>query len=209
MPSISAVSAEFAAKHLTKAMEHYKIDSPRRIAMFLAQLAHESNSLKDLSENLNYSAEGLLKVFPEYFNEETAKLYARNPEKIANRVYANRYGNGNEASGDGWRYRGAGAMQLTFKDNHARAAKEFGKSLEELGDWLRTVPGACWSAAWFWHVNAINTVADKPDTWRGSRNGFTGLDPFDYTTVIINGGQRGAAERRSKHAITKKALGIK
>ena len=99
---------------LNEILPKYEINTPLRIAHFLAQVLHESTYLKDDTENLNYSAAGLLKIFPKYFPDEaTAILYARKPERIANRVYANRMQNGNEASGDGWKYRGRGILQIT------------------------------------------------------------------------------------------------
>lgn len=98
--------ADDLTEALNAAMESYGIDSVMEVSAFLAQVGHESGSFKFFKENLNYSADGLLKIFPKYFNAATAATYARNPEKIANRVYANRMGNGDEASGDGWKYRG-------------------------------------------------------------------------------------------------------
>ena len=109
-------------------MEKFGIDNPLRLSHFLSQCAHESGNFKLVRENLNYSADGLRKIFPKYFPTiEVANKYARQPEKIANRVYANRMGNGDEASGDGWKYKGAGFVQLTGKDNYTA----FGKAINE------------------------------------------------------------------------------
>jgi len=150
-------------KPLTDAMIEFGIDTPKRQTMFLATVAHESAGLTRLSENLSYSAAGLRGTFRKYFTDDQAEIYARHPQMIANRVYANRGGNGNEASGDGWFFRGAGAIQLTFHDNHLACANHFGIPLLQIGEWLRTPEGACRSAAWFWSVNNINKYADLGD----------------------------------------------
>src|SRR5690606_28401440 len=112
--------------YLNDTLYKYAIISPTRIRHFLTQVLHESGNLNTTKENLNYSKEGLLKTLSKYFNNTTAAQYARNPEKIANKVYANRMGNGNEASGDGWKYRGQGYMQLTGKANYQMLSKELG-----------------------------------------------------------------------------------
>lgn len=209
LPALNPVTAVVILPVLNLAFKAYKIDTPRRQAIFLAQAAHESASFKSLEENLNYTAHRLMQVWPKRFNEALAIKYAGKPKELANFVYANRYGNGDEASGDGWTFRGSGAFQTTFKDNHARAAKVFGKTLEEVSPWLRTPSGAVWGAALYWHDNALNAIADKPDTWRGTRNKIPGLDPIDYISVAINGGRHGLAERRSKYSVAAKALGVK
>ena len=208
MPHAAQANVIRAAVPLTDAMAHYQINTKERQAAFLAQLAHESASLLAMTENLNYRAADLLRVFKKYFTTEQAAVYERKPEKIANRVYANRYGNGDEASGDGWLHRGAGYIQLTFKDNHEAAAKEFGKSVAEIGDWLRTHSGASWSAAWFWSKSGLNTIADKNDLWRGDRGAFKGLSQFEYISVVINGALTGIIDRKQHWTVTKKALGI-
>lgn len=210
MPStpLSETQLTVAAATLNAAMAHYKISTPRQQAMFLANLAHESGSMRYTSENLNYAAKDLRRVFPKYFPDDaTAKAYERQPQKIANRVYANRMGNGNEASGDGWKRRGAGFFQTTGTINHTRAAKEFGKTIDEISDWLRTIPGACWSACFYWHDNALNKIADKPDMWRGDYSEkFKGLDPFKYICVYINGGINGLVDRQEHYARISKII---
>src|SRR5690349_398300 len=118
MPKAKEANVDKYLPHLIDVMAHYKIESNLRIAHFLGQIAHESSQMNVIRENLNYSAEGLLKTFKKYFNESTAPLYARQPEKIANRVYADRFGNKSEESGDGWRYSGRGLIQTTFYDNY-------------------------------------------------------------------------------------------
>jgi len=116
----------FGPKTMKAAMAFYNL-TPERAAHFFGQTAHETGVFRIFSENLNYSADGLKKIFKKYFNDLTALAYARNPEKIANRVYGNRMGNGTEASGDGWKYRGRGALQLTGKDNYIEFSKYLNK----------------------------------------------------------------------------------
>lgn len=145
---------------LTAAMERFEINTPARVAHFLAQIVHESGELSRFRENLNYSAAGLMKTWPARFTVlGVAQAYERQPERIANYVYAGRMGNGDEASGDGWRYRGAGWIQLTGKKNQAAAALALGV-IGDIGDWLATVAGAALSAAWFWRRAGCNQLAD-------------------------------------------------
>jgi putative chitinase len=172
------------ADHWTTVLEQllpdYEINTPKRIAAFIAQCAHESGGFRFLKENLNYKAESLLKVFPKYFPDmATAKAYEKKPEKIANRVYANRMGNGNEASGDGWRYCGRGLIQLTGKDNYSWFAGSIQVSVEEAAEYLQTFEGAAQSACWFWETNNLNKEADAGDIklmTRKINGGFIGLD---------------------------------
>ena len=142
---------------LVKLLPEYEINSPQRVAAFLAQCAHESGGFKALKENLNYKAESLCKVFPKYFRDmATATQYANQQEKIANRVYGNRMGNGDEASGDGYRYCGRGLIQLTGKDNYTAFAESIETPVEELPEYLSTFEGAVQSACWFWETNNLN-----------------------------------------------------
>ena len=172
------------ADHWTTVLEQllpdYEINTPKRIAAFIAQCAHESGGFRFLKENLNYKAESLLKVFPKYFPDmATAKAYEKKPEKIANRVYANRMGNGNEASGDGWRYCGRGLIQLTGKDNYSWFAGSIQVSVEEAAEYLQTFEGAAQSACWFWETNNLNKEADAGDIklmTRKINGGFIGLE---------------------------------
>lgn len=178
LPGARQRAAEFIGPLITATTE-FDITTPLREAAFLAQVGHESNQLQSVSENLNYSAEGLTRTFPRYFTSSQAAVYARNPEKIANRVYANRMGNGPEESGDGWRYRGAGLIQLTGKNNQHAAADYFGIDHHEIGDWLRTPEGAARSAGWFWSVHRLNELADRQDMREITRKingGYNGLD---------------------------------
>jgi putative chitinase len=165
---------------LSQLLPDYEINTAKRIASFVAQCAHESGSFVFLTENLNYKAESLLKVFPKYFKDmATAKAYEKKPEKIANKIYADRMGNGNEASGDGWRYRGRGLIQLTGKTNYTWFAASLEISPEEAAEYTQTFEGAAQSACWFWETNKLNQFADSGDivTMTKRINGGTiGLD---------------------------------
>jgi len=142
----------------------YDIETAPRVAAFLAQTAHESGGYRAIKENLNYRAVTLRKIFPKYFpTDELAAQYAGKPEKIANKVYGGRMGNGPEASGDGFRYCGRGLIQLTGKDNYTRYAQSLEISVEEAGEHLTTFEGCVQSAAWFWESNNLNQWADKGD----------------------------------------------
>ena len=165
---------------LCKILPDYDIDTPQRLAAFLAQTAHESGGYRAIKENLNYRAESLMRVWPRHFPTiEIARQYERQPERIANRAYANRMGNGPEESGDGWRYAGKGLIQLTGKSNYQRYAESLEISVEEAGEHLTTFEGAVQSACWFWESNNLNQWADKGDilTLTKRINGGTiGLD---------------------------------
>lgn len=184
-PSTSSNIIDNLLDDLNYAMEQFFIDSTERIAMFLAQVGVESGGLRHREENLNYSAERLMQVFPRHFRGVDVNQYARNPEKIANRVYGNRMGNGPESSGDGWRYRGRGLIQLTGKNNYLAFADAMAMSLDEVTEYMQTEEGACMSAAWFWETNGLNPVADTGNVDEASR--------------IINAGPRGLLS--SVHAL--------
>lgn len=172
--------------HLNAAMEKYQINTKHRIAAFLAQVAHESGGFKFLVENLNYSADALLRVFPKYFpTQELAEQYARKPEMIANRVYANRMGNGNEASGDGWFRRGRGLIQLTGTDNQVTFGMECDVDTITKPELLEQPQYAALSAGWFWNSRNINPVADRDD--------------IKEVTRLVNGGYNGLADREAKY----------
>lgn len=143
-------------------LKKWEISTPLRVAHFMAQIDHESG-LKPISENLNYSAEGLLKTFSKYFTSSQAKIYARQPEKIANRVYGNRMGNGDEVSGDGWKYRGRGFLQITGKNNYVKLREDTGVDYVNNPDLLLTEADSMISACWYWKTNNINRFADKDD----------------------------------------------
>ena len=152
---------------LSQLLPDYEINTPQRIAAFIAQCAHESGEFTTLKENLNYRAPTLRKIFPKYFpTDEIANHYASLPNKqeaIANKVYANRMGNGDEASGDGFRYCGRGLIQLTGKDNYTWFAASIGITPDEASEYLQTFEGAAQSACWFWETNNLNQWADKGD----------------------------------------------
>ena len=152
---------------LSQLLPDYEINTPQRMAAFLAQCAHESGEFTALKENLNYKAATLRKIFPKYFpTDEIANQYAGMPNKqqaIANKVYANRMGNGDEASGDGYRYCGRGLIQLTGKENYSWFAASLEIPVEEASQYLETFEGACQSACWFWETNNLNQWADKGD----------------------------------------------
>jgi len=165
---------------LSEILPEYGINTPERVAAFIAQCAHESGGFKFLKENLNYKAESLLKVFPKYFKTlDEARAYEKKPEKIANRIYGNRMGNGDESSGDGFRYCGRGLIQLTGKENYSWFAASLEIPVEEASEYLETFEGAVQSACWFWEENKLNQWADKKDilTLTKRINGGTiGLD---------------------------------
>lgn len=146
---------------LNAAMDRFSITTPNQIAHFIAETAIESGHFQDFRENLNYSAAGLLKTWPTRFkNLVDAQFYERQPAKIANFVYANRMGNGDEKSGDGWRFRGAGWIMLTGRSNQQTVAQALGIT-GDIGDWLSTPSGAALSAAWFWWSHGCNRLADQ------------------------------------------------
>jgi putative chitinase len=168
---------------LSQLLPEYNINTPQRIAAFVAQCAHESGGFTALKENLNYKPATLRKIFPKYFpTDELAAAYASKPNKqeaIANRVYANRMGNGDEASGDGYKYCGRGLIQLTGKENYSWFAASLQISVEDASEYLQTFEGAAQSACWFWETNNLNQWADKGDilTLTKRINGGTiGLD---------------------------------
>ena len=172
--------------------EKYGINTPLRISHFMAQISHESG-LKPISENLNYSAVGLLTIFSKYFPDNKIAInYSKHPERIANRVYANRMGNGSEASGEGWKYRGRGFIQITGKENYFRLANDTDLDCLKNPDILLEEANAMISALWFWNLKGLNTLADKND--------IIGI------TTRINGGLNGIEHRKELLAKYKKEL---
>jgi putative chitinase len=142
----------------------FELNTPLRLAHFLAQAGHESGGFKAVNENLNYGAKGLLGIFKKYFpTEEKAKLYERKPEKIANLVYGARMGNGPEASGEGWKFRGRGYIQLTGKDNYKAFDAVVAESIVDNPDLVATKYPLL-SAAWFFHKNGLHKIADQGAT---------------------------------------------
>jgi putative chitinase len=173
-------------KALCYMLPKYEINTPQRVAAFVAQCAHESGNFRTLRENLNYSAGSLMRVWPSRFPTlEIANQYAMQPEKIANRAYADRMGNGPESSGDGWKYSGKGLIQLTGKDNYSRFAQSINMSIDQLPEYLVTFEGAVQSACWFWNTNHLNQFADSNDILT--------------MTQRINGGTNGLEERQKNN----------
>lgn len=175
---------------LSQLLPDYQIDTPERMAAFLAQCAHESGNFVFIKENLNYKAPSLRKVFPKYFPTDGLALqYANKPEKIANRVYANRMGNGPEESGDGYKFCGRGLIQVTGRDNYTWFAASLGIEPEEASEYMETFEGAAQSACWFWETNNLNQWADRGDILT--------------ITKRINGGTIGLEDRKKhyEHAL--------
>ena len=170
---------------LNKILPDYDISTPQRVAAFLAQTAHESGGYTALHENLNYQAASLCKVWPSHFNESIADQYAHNPEKIANRAYAGRMGNGDEASGDGWNFCGRGLLQVTGRVNYQAFADSVQMNIDDVPAFLQTFEGAVQSACWFWENNNLNQYADNGD--------------FVTMTKKINGGTLGLDDRQHRY----------
>jgi putative chitinase len=185
---------EDLAEVLTEQFEKYEINTVNRAAGFLAQCGHESAGFTILKENLNYSAEGLNKIFKKYFpTVDSAQPYHRQPEKIANKVYGGRMGNGPESSGDGYKFCGRGAIQLTGRDNYTKFAQSVGMTVEEAVADLETLDGAIESACWFWKTNGLNAICDSDDIVK--------------MTKRINGGTIGLEDRTKHYKEAKHLLG--
>ena len=177
---------------LVPPMQAARFNTPKRIAAALGQMSVESAGFSSVSENLNYSAAALHAAWPDHFSFADAGAYARQPERIANRAYANRMGNGDEASGDGWRYRGAGLIQLTGRDNQAAFAEYVGMPVEAIGDYLRTAKGAAESAIWF--LVRVGAIA-LADGWQ-----------LTVLSRAVNGGNNGLSDRIERSNAALKAL---
>jgi putative chitinase len=180
-------------KQLDTLVQKYKINTINRMSHFLAQCAHESGDWKVFEENLNYSKQGLLSIFKKYFNDATATEFARKPQAIANRVYANRMSNGDEASGDGWKYRGRGFIQLTGKANYTAFDAYVEENILESPE-LVAGKYALESAAWFWISNKLNELSDA--------------GTVQQVTQRVNGGQHGITDRVEKQAKYKALLSV-
>lgn len=183
-------SPEMANKwcdQLNATMSRFEINTPYRIAGFLSQVSHESGGFKFVAENLNYSAESLMRVWPSRFpTMEVAQAYGRNPEKIANKAYSSRMGNGDEMSGDGWKYRGRGLIQLTGKDNYLAFSMACDNEALTKPELVEEPALAAESAGWFWDRNKLNALADAQDV--------VGM------TKRINGGTNGLDHRQQLYA---------
>jgi putative chitinase len=182
---------------LDEALARYAINTPSRIAAFIAQVAHESGDFRSTEENLNYSWQALRKTWPSHFpTDEIAQGYHRQPEKIANRAYASRNGNGDEASGDGWRFRGRGLIQITGRANYLAYSQAIAEPAVMTGpEQLVLPPHAALSACWFWHEHGLNALADIGDE-----------ASFNQITLRINGGWNGKEDRLQNWAEAKTVL---
>lgn len=204
-PNSTEENREKYAKPLSMAMMRYNISTPNRIRAFLAQIGHESEQLSAVVENLNYSAKALRSVFGKYFKTDAeAEQYARKPEAIANVVYANRMGNGDTASGEGWKFRGRGLIQLTGKNNYDKATNEMyalpmGVDFVDEPDLLATPEYATQSAAWFWETNGLNALADQ-------LGGADDTEVFKAITKRINGGYNGLDDRLAMYERAKTVI---
>lgn len=182
---------------LNQLLPEYEINTQLRQAAFIAQCAHESGEFTQLVENLNYRWQSLRRVFPKYFpTDELAQQYANKPNKqeaIANRIYASRMGNGDEASGDGYRFRGKGLIQLTGRSNVTWFGASLEISAEEASEYLETFEGAVQGACWFWETNKLNQWADQGDILT--------------LTKRINGGTIGLDDRKKHYQHALEVLG--
>jgi putative chitinase len=180
---------------MSRVLPKWDINTTNRVAGFIAQTSHESAGYSVLSENLNYSADALDKIFPKYFKRagRNAQNYHRQPEKIANVIYANRMDNGDTDSGDGWTFRGGGILQLTGRSNYMQFAEVEGMNVYEATEFVRTPIGALASACWFWDSNNINRYCDNQD--------IVGM------TKRINGGTIGLEDRKKHYAHALEVLG--
>jgi putative chitinase len=178
---------------LSQALPDYEINTPQRIAAFLAQCAHESGGFTAIKENLNYKAESLCKVWPRYFNTGNAAQYAHNQEAIANRAYGGRMGNGPEESGDGYKFCGRGLIQLTGRSNYQAFADSIQISIDDASEYLKTFEGCVQSACWFWEANNLNQYADSGDILT--------------MTKRINGGTLGLEDRQKHYQHALQVLG--
>jgi putative chitinase len=168
---------------LNQILPDYDIDTPHRVAAFVAQCAHESGNFTTLKENLNYRAESLMRVWPRYFpTREIADQYAHKPDAIANRAYGGRMGNGPESSGDGSKFSGRGLIQLTGRNNYQAFADSLDMNIDDVPAYLATFEGAVASAGWFWKTNNLNQYADSGD--------------IVTMTKRINGGTMGLEDRQ-------------
>jgi putative chitinase len=177
---------------LNAAMAKYQITTPARVAAFIAQVGHESSQLTAVVENLNYSAQALQSTWPSRFSAEVANASARQPEKIANIAYASRMGNGAPGSGDGWKYRGRGLIQVTGRANYQKCGDALGLDLITKPELLQEPANAAMSAAWFWYANGLNALADAGD--------------LQAITRKINGGLNGYADRAELYERALKVL---
>jgi putative chitinase len=177
-----------ASKYMLEVVQKYKITNPLRLAHFMSQIAHESGNFQFTTENLNYSSDSLLKVFPKYFKDKaTADSYARNQEKIGSRVYASRMGNGDESSKEGFKFRGRGYLQLTGKENYKAFSSFIGEDCVANPDLVATKYPMD-SAIWFFDKNKLWSICDKGDS----------VQVVTELTKRVNGGTHGLQDRIAK-----------
>jgi putative chitinase len=181
--------SEHWVEALNKVWPDYDITTPHRMAAFMGECCVESAKFTAVQENLNYTAASLTRVWPRLFPAGIAEQYAHNPEKIANRAYGGRMGNGGEETGDGWKFRGRGLIQMTGHDNYQSFADSLQISIDDAAAYAETFEGAVQSACWFWETNNLNVLADQGN--------------IDHISHIINGGTLGQEERRQyyQHAL--------
>lgn len=195
MPRLPDAKRAALLPSLQRALNEFGVNTSKREAAFLAQIAHESGELTIVSENLNYSAKGLMATWPKRFPDlATAQKYERNPEKLANNVYANRIGNGNEASGDGWRFRGRGPIQITGRENYQKYGSRLNVDLINDPDKAATPEVGFRVAGLYWRENGLNELADR--------------EMFETITKRINGGLKGLEDRLKYYAVAKQVLGV-
>lgn len=194
-PSLTASDLNLFCKALELDLPKAHITPPLCVAHFMAQTAHESAGYAQLRENLNYSASALTSLFAKYFVGVDVNNYARQPEKIANRIYANRMGNGDEQSGDGWAYRGRGIIQLTGKANYQAFSKDWGIDVVKQPDLVASDPVlAVASGCWYWQRHNINAAAEADDLTK--------------VTKLINGGTNGIEDRAHLLGVAKQQMGL-
>ncbi len=195
MPKLPEAKRAGLLPPLQNAMNEFAVNTPKREAAFLAQIAHESGELTIFAENLNYSAKGLMATWPKRFPDlATAQKYERNPEKLANYVYANRVGNGNEASGDGWKFRGRGPIQITGRENYQKYGSRLNVDLVNAPDKAATPDVGFRVAGLYWRENGLNELADG--------------EMFETITKRINGGLKGLEDRLKYYTRAKMVLGV-
>ncbi len=195
MPKLPEARRAALLPALQTALNEFAVNTPKREAAFLAQIAHESGELTIFAENLNYSAKGLMATWPKRFPDlATAQKYERNPEKLANYVYANRIGNGDEASGDGWRFRGRGPIQITGRENYQKYGSRLNVDLINHPDQAATPEVGFRIAGLYWRENGLNELADG--------------EMFETITKRINGGLKGLEDRVKYFARAKQVLGV-
>ena len=179
--------AEHWVEALNKCWPDYDITTPQRQAAFMGECCVESAKFTEIEENLNYRPETLARQWPSHFTPEVAQSYAHQPEKIANRAYGGRMGNGPEESGDGWKFRGKGLIQLTGRDNYQGFADSLQMSVDDAATYLSTFEGCVQSACYFWESHNLNSLADQGN--------------IDQISHIVNGGTLGQDERRHFYGV--------